>query len=245
LTTDSAEEPKKLREMIKNDFPTSPPATGGDATLAADLITQAALAIKTDDRATRSRVDHQARSSLEHHHADVRVCATAALSRIGTFTASDLGVLLNDESLIVRRRAVEASVALIQAEQGEAALVDGLLRALGDEPSVAEVAAFAVGEFGPDAVHLTEPAVEVLENMASQHADALCRESAIAALGSLHRGRATVVEAMGDKATVRRRAVLALAPFAGTDVDAALDAALQDRDWQVRQAAEDQIEARR
>jgi hypothetical protein len=33
--------------------------------------------------------------------------------------------------------------------------------------------------------------------------------------------------------------VLALAPFEGPDVDAALARALEDRDWQVRQAAED------
>jgi hypothetical protein len=33
--------------------------------------------------------------------------------------------------------------------------------------------------------------------------------------------------------------VLALAPFDGDEVDAALQAALADRDWQVRQAAED------
>ena len=47
-----------------------------------------------------------------------------------------------------------------------------------------------------------------------------------------------------DKPAVRRRAVLALAPFLGDDdigrrVDAAIDRALEDRDWQVRQAAED------
>ena len=42
-----------------------------------------------------------------------------------------------------------------------------------------------------------------------------------------------------DKPAVRRRAVLALAPFEGDDVDAALQRALADRDWQVRQAAED------
>ncbi|MEY3679413.1 MAG: hypothetical protein RL547_25, partial [Actinomycetota bacterium] len=35
------------------------------------------------------------------------------------------------------------------------------------------------------------------------------------------------------------RAVLALAPFDGPDVQAALKKALDDRDWQVRQAAED------
>jgi hypothetical protein len=33
--------------------------------------------------------------------------------------------------------------------------------------------------------------------------------------------------------------VLALAPFDGPEVDAALERALTDRDWQVRQAAED------
>ena len=38
---------------------------------------------------------------------------------------------------------------------------------------------------------------------------------------------------------MRRRAVLALAPFDGPEVEAALERAGQDRDWQVRQAAED------
>jgi hypothetical protein len=33
--------------------------------------------------------------------------------------------------------------------------------------------------------------------------------------------------------------VLALAPFDGRDVDEAIERALRDRDWQVRQAAED------
>ena len=52
-------------------------------------------------------------------------------------------------------------------------------------------------------------------------------------------GLAAVLAACRDKPAVRRRAVLALAPFTGPDVDAALAAALDDRDWQVRQAAED------
>ena len=42
-----------------------------------------------------------------------------------------------------------------------------------------------------------------------------------------------------DKSTIRRRAVLALAPFEGDQVEAALAEARSDRDWQVRQAAED------
>jgi hypothetical protein len=41
---------------------------------------------------------------------------------------------------------------------------------------------------------------------------------------------------------VRRRAVIALAPFAGPEVDAALERARTDRDWQVRQAAEDLLQ---
>jgi HEAT repeat protein len=52
-------------------------------------------------------------------------------------------------------------------------------------------------------------------------------------------GLPAILVATKDKPAVRRRAVLALAPFEGPDVEAALEAALLDRDWQVRQAAED------
>jgi hypothetical protein len=48
-----------------------------------------------------------------------------------------------------------------------------------------------------------------------------------------------VLRGCEDKATVRRRAVLALAPFDGPEVEAALQRALSDRDIQVRHAAED------
>ena len=63
----------------------------------------------------------------------------------------------------------------------------------------------------------------------------------MAALGSLGdpAGLPAILAGTKDKATVRRRAVIALAPFDGPEVDAALDAAQTDRDWQVRQAAED------
>jgi HEAT repeat protein len=47
-----------------------------------------------------------------------------------------------------------------------------------------------------------------------------------------------ILQACEDKPAVRRRAVLALAPFEGEEVDAALQKALEDRDWQVRQNAE-------
>ena len=64
---------------------------------------------------------------------------------------------------------------------------------------------------------------------------------AVAALGAIGdtAGLPAVLAACRDRATVRRRAVIALAAFEGPDVDAALRTALDDRDWQVRQAAED------
>jgi HEAT repeat protein len=63
----------------------------------------------------------------------------------------------------------------------------------------------------------------------------------VAALGAIGdpAGLPAVLAATRDRPAVRRRAVLALAPFDGPDVDAALERALTDRDWQVRQAAED------
>ena len=45
--------------------------------------------------------------------------------------------------------------------------------------------------------------------------------------------------ALEDKPAVRRRAAVALAAFDGPVVEAALQRCLDDRDWQVRQVAED------
>ena len=83
--------------------------------------------------------------------------------------------------------------------------------------------------------------MEMLSTIALDHDDALCRESAVAALGAIgdSRGLESILQATQDIATVRRRAVIALAPFEGQAVSDALEVALTDRDWQVRQAAED------
>jgi HEAT repeat protein len=77
--------------------------------------------------------------------------------------------------------------------------------------------------------------------VATGHDDPTCREAAVAALGAIGdpTGLPAVLAATGDRPAVRRRAVLALAPFDGPEVEAALERALTDRDWQVRQAAED------
>jgi HEAT repeat protein len=105
--------------------------------------------------------------------------------------------------------------------------------------TVVEAAAWALGELGDDA--RAAGAVDALSHVVRAHRDALAREAAVAALGALADPAAlpTILDACHDKPAVRRRAVLALAPFDGPEVDAAIDSALEDRDWQVRQAAED------
>ena len=103
---------------------------------------------------------------------------------------------------------------------------------------VAEAAAFALGEIGSVAP------VPALVRATTGHPDPLVREAAVAALGAIgaigdDAALAAVLAATRDKPAVRRRAVLALAAFEGPEVEAAIERALTDTDWQVRQAAED------
>jgi HEAT repeat protein len=135
----------------------------------------------------------------------------------------------------VRRRAAELAPAL--AGMASARSLLALLH--DDDVTVAEAAAWALGELGEASVGAG--AVDTLAAMATGHDDPLAREAAVAALGALAdpAGLPAVLAACADKPPVRRRAVLALAPFDGPEVDAALERALTDRDWQVRQAAED------
>jgi HEAT repeat protein len=138
----------------------------------------------------------------------------------------------------VRRRAAE--VAPLVGPAAAAGLGDLILDG---EPLVAEAAAAAMGELDPAALPpaTLDAVLEALTTAAADHTDPLVREAAVAALGSLgdERGLATILAACADRPAIRRRAVLALAPFAGDDVDVALARALTDSDWQVRQAAED------
>jgi HEAT repeat protein len=125
---------------------------------------------------------------------------------------------------------------------GTAVPAQQLLALLGDaDPLVAEAAAFALGEHPRAGTR----AVAGLCRVAATHDDPLVREAAVAALGA--KGdpstRAVVLAACDDKPAVRRRAVLALAAFDGPEVEERLRLALEDRDWQVRQAAEDLLGA--
>jgi HEAT repeat protein len=166
----------------------------------------------------------------------VRATALGALDRLGALDDHRLVAALDDPDPAVRRRA--ATLAATRPT------VD-LLGALGDpDASVVEAAAWACGEREsvPD-----EVLARLLAVASDAGGDALARESAVAALGALgdDRGLHAILAATADKPAIRRRAVLALAPFLDPDhpraaeVAAALDRALTDRDWQVRQAAED------
>jgi HEAT repeat protein len=173
-----------------------------------------------------------ARAGLADADAEVRATALGALERLGALRGPDVASALADPDPRVRRRACEA--AAHRAGDDGVSLLPGLADA---DPTVVEVAAWASGERQPP-----EPgAVERLVALATGHDDALVREAAVAALGSIgdEAGLPAILTATGDKATVRRRAVIALAPFEGPEVDAALERAKHDRDWQVRQAAED------
>jgi HEAT repeat protein len=167
----------------------------------------------------------------------VRAAGLGALERLGRLADNHLVVALEDPDIMVRRRAAE--IAAMHPD------ID-LLGALNDpDPRVVEVAAWSCGEHESD----RDQVIERLLALAADSEEPLVRESAVAALGAIGDERAVdaIIAACADKPAVRRRAVLALAPFIDDDpenevgqrVDATIERALEDRDWQVRQAAED------
>ncbi|HYI62460.1 MAG TPA: HEAT repeat domain-containing protein [Acidimicrobiales bacterium] len=217
--------------------PAAPPPTTADVGSEPD---EGATARRTAVAEAGHRGDADAaRVGLDDPHPSVRATALGALRRAGALDTDALRAALADRAPAVRRRAAE-EVAALAGPDGTGAGPEGvsLLPLLDDEdPTVVEVAAWASGERRP-----AEPgAVARLAALATGHDDALVREAAVAALGAIgdEAGLPAVLAATGDKATVRRRAVLALAPFTGPEVDTALRRATADRDWQVRQAAED------
>jgi HEAT repeat protein len=180
-------------------------------------------------------------TALQDPDARVRAAAVASAVRAGTDGAALAAVEtgLRDVSGAVRRRAAELAPALASRAEG-GALARELVGVLDDrDATVIEAAAWALGELGNDAV--AAGATAALARATTTHEDPLAREAAVAALGALGdpAGLDAILRACGDKPAVRRRAVLALAPYEGEAVEAALAAALDDRDWQVRQAAED------
>jgi HEAT repeat protein len=170
-----------------------------------------------------------ARAGVAAEDAAVREAALGALERLGGLTDADVTTAMRDGSEAVRRRAVELA-ATRTAIDLRAALDD-------PDPTVVETAAWACGEHEV----VSDDVLDRLVALTTTADEPLVREAAAAALGAIgdERGLPAILAACTDKPAIRRRAVLALAPFDGPEVDAALDLALQDRDWQVRQSAED------
>jgi len=191
----------------------------------------------------RPRLTPAERSELEQlvesdPDARVRSVALAGLVHAASrrTAARTWRVAAEDADRNVRRRAAELAPAL----RGDASARVLLALLADEEPLVAEAAAFALGEH-PSA---TPRVIDALALAATAHDDALVREAAVAALGAIGDPSAlpAVLAACDDKPAVRRRAVLALAAFEGTEVDARLKQALEDRDWQTRTSAEQLLE---
>jgi len=174
-------------------------------------------------------------AALDDPEPRVRAVALAALVRRGPRRSSApvWRRVARDPTPAVRRRAAEVAPAL-----GRAASCTILLELLADnDPWVAEAAAYAIGEH-PAA---TRRALDATARAATEHSDPLVREAAVASLGAQGDPASlpAVLAACDDRPAIRRRAVLALAAFDGPEVEQRLRTALNDPDWQVRQAAED------
>ena len=166
-----------------------------------------------------------------------RQIALGALERMGALTDGDVDVAMGDNDPAVRRRAAtlaakRPAIDLMPALRDiDATVVEAAAWAAGEQAQVREASGESVGE----------PVLERLIFLAGTAPDPQVREAAVASLGAIGdpRGLPAILAACKDKPAVKRRAVLALAPFEGPEVDAALAEALADRDWQVRQAVED------
>ncbi len=193
----------------------------------------------------------EAESFADDSDPAVRATALGALARLNAldderWTRS----VVDDVDPGVRRRACElagqwaacgTAAELVLDPASVAVRVVVLIDALDDgDHAVTEAAAWALGEFGGDAA----PALDALSAIVTGHEDALCREAAVAALGAIGVPSAltVVLSALDDKPAVRRRAAIALAAFDDPAATEGLRRCVTDRDWQVRQAAEDLLD---
>lgn len=199
------------------------PATEPDGGAVTERRRTVAVAGHTGDVAT-------ARAGLADPAAAVRSTALGALERLGELGRDELLTGLADPDPSVRRRSVE-----LAATRPDLPVIELLAD---PDPSVVEMTAWSLGE-REESTAVT--ALAHLVPLDGGHADPLCREAAVAALGAIGdpRGLPAVLAALDDKPAVRRRAAVALAAFDGPEVEAALHRCLDDRDWQVRQVAED------
>jgi hypothetical protein len=182
--------------------------------------------------------DDRARRGLADPDPGVRAAALGALARLGALTVPDIADALAAEAPELRRRATDAALT-VRGPGSRSTLNHLLAAALTDpDPLVVVGAAWFLAE------RRVVAAVPALAGAARTHDDMRCREASVAALGAIGdlEGLPAVVAALEDKPTVRRRATVALAGFDDPRAEAALRRSAEDRDWQVRQAADELLE---
>jgi hypothetical protein len=177
----------------------------------------------------------QARQGLSDPDPGVQAAALGALARLGALTVADIARALTTGPVALRRRATDAALSV--RGRGSRSFLYALLeeRLADPDPLVVVGAAWFLAE------RRVAGAVTALATTARAHDDVRCREAAVAALGAIGDpdGLPAVIDALEDKPTVRRRATVALAGFDDPRVEAALRRSAEDRDWQVRQAADE------
>jgi HEAT repeat protein len=182
----------------------------------------------------RANADDQLllRNALIDPDPGVRSSAVLGLARAHWLTRDQLATALTDSESLVRRTSLQllnTQWALDTSFQ----LTRPLLDRLHDADDLCVIAALQVV-----GTHCLDHFLEEVMSIARSKSDPLVVEEAIATLGELGdpRGLATILANASGKPAIRRRVVVALGAFEGIEVDAALDALSEDRDWQVRQA---------
>ncbi|MEI6701141.1 MAG: HEAT repeat domain-containing protein [Actinomycetota bacterium] len=164
----------------------------------------------------------------------IRVAVLGALHRLRALNVEQVLTAVQDVDPRVRKRGLELAC-VVTGRGVKTSLIEGVRTCLSDpDPLVVDAACWALGE------RRARSSVPDLITCSSDHQDPRCREAAVAALGAIGDplGLPAILDRLHDKPAVRRRVVVALASFEGSDVDAALEQCRVDHDWQVRQAVE-------
>jgi HEAT repeat protein len=216
-----------ILDSVSDDPAMEPAALGAAAALRRRRVIAAGHAGQTP----------AARRGLADPDPEVQAAALGALARLGALTVPDVAHAMASDHVAVRRRATDAALS-VHGRGSRSALYGVMEASLADpDPLVVVGAAWFLSE------RRVRAAVTALVATARSHEDVRGREAAVAALGAIGdlRGLPAVIDALEDKATIRRRATVALAGFDDPRADTALRRAAEDRDWQVRQAADELI----
>lgn len=162
-----------------------------------------------------------ARGLIDSSNGRIRAAAYSALVRMDRISKIDIIRALADPAIEVRLFGANEAIRhpgvnLVEYLEAEKDLI------------VLEAIVFALGERGDPSC------AEIISKIAIEHPDPLCREAAIAALAnfSLEESLSLFLQAMSDKAPIRRRVAIALAGYDSERATQGLRTLSKDRDWQ-------------